>query len=155
MTRRLIALVAASASAPYLTSFFLNGHHLMILKPESMADAIESLLTNTLVLGSAALVIYGPSVFISAGILAGFLSIVGLEARTPAISLGAALGACFGLYLFLWDDAYTVVWDGTDMSSHLWPTLRSFIPSSAICGFIFWRIAIKRTPETPHAIAGP
>ncbi|MEZ0169006.1 hypothetical protein [Microvirga sp. TS319] len=145
VSRHVKALVIASASAPYLTSLFMGLPSLAEHGLSGIGDAFEYL-AATLIVGTAGLVIYGLPIAIAAGGFGGVLIWIGFRHPAIAIMFGAALGALFGC----------VLQAGQERTGNgFWLIRISMILSGAICGFIYWRIAIRRTPEAGHAIAEP
>jgi hypothetical protein len=136
-SRQLVAFLAASASAPYLTSLFLSLHLLTRHSITGFGDAIE-FVAAILILGPAGLVIYGLPVAIAAGVLGGILIWIGFYHRIAAIIFGATLGDTFDLSLNMLS--------GSERSGGFWPYLISMTLSGAICGWIYWRIA-SSTPR--------
>ena len=147
MLRRFWGLVAATAAAPFLTSLFMGLHLLGAHGIRSFDDAV-GFVAAVLFLGTAGLVIYSLPIAITASLLSAFASGMDLTDRIVAMATGAALGAtfCLGIDLAAGSEQF---------GSEFWQNLISMTPSGAICGWIYWRIAIRRTPGNGHAIDGP
>src|SRR5690606_6635230 len=100
-------------------------------------------LLKTIPLGSFALLLFGIPLLILAGICAALVHIVEQPTWRGPVLGGAVLGLGFVAAIFvrsLEHDAETIV------------MLIAGLCSGAICGWIYWRIAIGRTPREARAI---
>jgi hypothetical protein len=131
----------ATVAAPYLVT--LPGFSLsMINGSYGLTDFLFGIWVAT-----GALMFFGIPVLILAGICAAILHRLKLQTRGWCMLGGAGVGLGFlGLIQLL---------PGTTMNIGFWPlvlvVLETLLPG-ALCGWIYWRIAIGRTPEGPRAI---
>ncbi len=151
MLRRVLGIVAAIAAAPVL--LFL----LMAL----MSWVLHGFPWPRLHIGFfIALVAFGLLPFVALPLplltaslislgLAWLLERAGLRSRLPYMFLGAVTGPA----LVLW-----ITWSlSSKPSPHDWTKMLSGMPAfaapaGALCGWIYWRIAIGRTPGSARAI---
>jgi len=73
-------------------------------------------------------------------IAAGLLNLLAMKSSTSAILAGSLVGLSFG-----------AIFSVGDISGN-WHLAVSFTLSGAICGWIYWLIAIRRTLSNRHAI---
>jgi hypothetical protein len=64
---------------------------------------------------------------------------LGWRSRLGHVLCGAVLGLKLGLNFF-------------DSPVNAWITIFTYAAAGLICGWIYWRIAIRQTPEKAHAI---
>jgi hypothetical protein len=96
-SRQLVALLVASAAAPYLASLLFSLHHLIRHGFANVGEVFEFIVV-ILVLGTAGLVIYGVPIALTAATLAMLFTWLGVNYWSIAIISGAALGAIFTLF---------------------------------------------------------
>ncbi|WP_262030344.1 hypothetical protein [Microvirga sp. Mcv34] len=130
MTPIFRGLLVATIAAPYLcllfTALFQNG----------LADArISDALGFAIGAGTIALLWFGVPVFLIGGLVSGWLEALGLRSRKAMITGGAALGCSF-LAPFL------LIAQKDD-----WIFPVAGMLAGAICGWIYWLIAIRQKPE--------
>jgi hypothetical protein len=92
------------------------------------------------VFGTYGLILFGLPVFAGASTAALILHVLKVKSLVWAIIMGAITGLLCGLYIIL------------PRFENDWVILPSFPSSGAICGWIYWRIAIRRTPDNSRAI---
>lgn len=151
MRRRILGLSAASAMAPYATIFIVLAFEpvfqidLLSIELTSPLDLYKFVLLATFVAASL-----GPLIALLAGLIAWGLNTLGWHAPWIVVASGSLFGLCINGALF----------GGLALSSP--PQLARYecyaaagALSGAISGFIYWRIAVRRTPEAGHAIAEP
>jgi hypothetical protein len=142
MKRRILGILAASAVAPYLgaASFLVS----MALKDPSLPtiESAAEFFTGIMMFGTAGLIIYGIPVLAFVAIAA--LVLHALDAHSPLIitAIASLVGLCFGLFL-------------TSPDFHEWSVIPSAFISAAICGWIYWRIALRQTPDGNRPITTP
>jgi hypothetical protein len=143
MKRQITGILAASAAVPYLGTLFLLLHGVFgsSRSPHSLyaGDFSESLVL-LLSFGTLGLLIYGLPLILAFSIAA--LISHAFKAGKPAlpIFLGSLIGWCLGTFL------------STSNIRDEWPLLLGCFISGTIGGWIYWRIAIKPTPEAARAI---
>ncbi len=142
MERQILGVIAASAAAPYLVGlfFFIYAALSELVSAGSIAFG-EFLVTSLfiLVFGTYGLVLFGLPVLIGAIIAAFILHSLNVKSLIWTIGIGGLTGLCCGLYINL---------------AHLerdWITLPDFLLSGSICGWIYWRIAIRDRAEDVNA----
>lgn len=138
MLRTIGGVLAASLAAPYLASFFIfvlmallggsRDANLLFGAP-SFADSLLDFL-KFLVIGTLGLGMFGLPILFAAGILAFLLHAFALRSKYYAIASGGILG-CLSLALLFGGDR------DDDRIFFL-----SGMLAGAICGWIYWRIAI-------------
>jgi len=143
MLRRVLGIVAAMAAAPVL----------LFLSMALMSWVLQGFPWPRPPIGFfIALAAFGlfpfvalPLTFLTASLIALGLSLLvekaGLRSRLPYMLLGTVTGPALVLWI-------------------TWPEMLSGIPAfaapaGALCGWIYWRIAIGRTPGGARAIDGP
>ena len=138
MIRLLWAVCAANLAAPFIFLTVLAAYEF----PSSPLEGLKALAGVALV-GVLALPQLFPFALPASLLLSVVGRVAGWRARWTFVAGGAVIGVVF-LTVFSGDalDAYGET--------------ASFIPISivtgAICGWIYWRIAIGRTPANSHAI---
>lgn len=140
MTRRIVALLTACAAAPYLTVLFML--IIDLAYGEKGAEFPLDLL-KAVPLGTFALLLLGLPLVCAASLLAAILHGGGWEARWHCTTAACLLGSCFVGLVF-----------SEELTKSLAPLIQGGL-AGAICGWIYWKIAIKRTPTNGHAIGSP
>jgi hypothetical protein len=141
MVRTVGALLAATLAGPY-TYLLLSWLTNFALDPSVPSlEASIMALPMLMFMGTVGLVLAGvPALLLGASAL-GFAWKLGLYSRRYAVSAGAIIGSGFAaLYL------------DSEFQSETVQSVIIGALSGAICGWIYWRIAIGRTPDDPHAI---
>ncbi|WP_414472701.1 hypothetical protein [Microvirga sp. M2] len=151
MRRQIIGLLVASAMAPYAMVFIVLG-----LEPVLQIDLLSIELTGPLdlykfvLLATVVAASLGPLIALLAGLVVWGLNALGWKTPWVIVLSGSLFGLCVNGALF----------GGLALSSA--PQLAAYACyvaagtlAGAICGWIYWRIAIRRTPEAGHAIAEP
>ena len=136
MQRHILGVVTATIAAPYLVSLVDYLLTLMINGPKSFTGLIDSIL-----LGSNGLLLFGVPTLVLASICAAILHRLKLRTRGWCMLGGAGVG--------LGSLGIMVLSVGIDIGI---PWLLLMLLSGALCGWIYWRIAIARTPEGSRAI---
>lgn len=135
MTPTFRGLLVSSVAAPYLCLLFIallaNG-----FTDDRIPDAVGWVIGG----GTLALVWAGVPVFLIGGVVSGMLETFGLRSQMTMIAGGAAVGFSFLTPLLLSDQKGDWIFPVAGMLS------------GAICGWLYWRIAIGRTPRNGHAI---
>ena len=134
MRRRILALLTACAAAPYLTVLFMLIADLSYGGGPGIKSPLD--LLKAVPLGTFALLLLGLPLVCGASLLAFVLHGRRWERRWHLVLAACVLGSCFVRLMF------------SDELNHL---LEGGL-AGAICGWIYWRIAIKRTPANSHAI---
>jgi hypothetical protein len=136
--RHVLGVMAATVAAPYLVVIFAE-------RPFDKTDGPGLLFGIQVATG--ALMFFGIPLLILAGICAAILHRLSFQARGWCMLGGAGVGLSYhGLIQLL---------PGTTVNIGFWPllfVLLDFPLSGALCGWIYWRIAIGRTPEGSRAI---
>ncbi len=136
MKRQISGILAASAAAPYLgtLAFLIQGVFGSSHSSHSLyaPDVIEGFVL-VLTFGTLGLLIYGLPLILSSSIAA--LILHALKAEKPAlpICLGSLAGLGFGVFLtapYIQDE---------------WPLLLGCFTSGVICGWIYWRVAVRQS----------
>jgi hypothetical protein len=137
--RHILGVVAATVAAPYLVMLI---EYLFNNNTRGLTG-----LWSGIQAGTMGLVVFGLPTLILAGICAAILHRLKLQARSWCMLGGAGVGLSFhGLIQLL---------PGTTMNIGFWPLLFVLLVnllSGALCGWIYWRIAIRRTPDNARAI---
>lgn len=137
MKRQITGILAASTAAPYLGTLSLlihgafgSSHSSHSLFTEDFIEILVFLLT----FGTLGLFFYGLPLFLASSIAA--LILYALKAEKPAlpICLGSLVGLCFGAFL-----------TASNIQDEWLLVLGCFV-SGAICGWIYWHIAIGGRP---------
>jgi uncharacterized membrane protein HdeD (DUF308 family) len=139
MKRHAAGLIAARIAAPYLTAFLMMVFDLLFLDHARPSNPLE--LLEFMSLGILGFLFFGIPLLLLSSVLA--LALSRLSRHPPSwqpMIIGGVLGLCFVSVIF------TESFEGT------WTCLASGALAGAICGWIYWRIAIGRTPPDDHAI---
>lgn len=133
MGRRILGVLAATIIAPYLVMFLLNLFGLLSGDSAGLKEPLD--LLKTIPLGTFALLMFGLPLLILASICAALVHLIAQPTwRAPVLS-GAILGFGFVATFFVRNLEYDA-WTFTALISGLC--------SGAICGWIYWLIAIGR-----------
>ncbi len=138
MRRHILGVVAATVAAPYL----------IVIVAELPFDKTDGPgLLFGMQVATGALMFFGIPTLIVAGICAAILYRLKLQTRGWCMLGGAGVGlSLLGLILLLF---------GATMNFSFWPLLFGVLAhllSGALCGWIYWRIALgPRAPETAGA----
>jgi hypothetical protein len=141
MRRHILGVLSATLAAPYLVVFLwhlfalLFGDEVGIREPFDLIKAIP--------MGTIALFLFGLPLLTLAIICAAFVNAFDSSSWHGSVLWGFILGLGFMIALFVRSLEY---------SFQVTAFLVSGSISGAICGWIYWRIAIRQTPERPHAI---
>lgn len=148
MWRRFLGILAATVAAPYLVVFLWSLYGLLSGESVGLKEPLD--LLKTIPLGTGALLMFGIPLLILAGICAALVHIVEQPTWRGPVLGGATLGLGFVAAIFgrsVEPDADTVA------------MLASGLCSGAICGWIYWAIALRRQPGTvaaaPLEMQGP
>jgi hypothetical protein len=139
--RHILGILAATVAAPYLVLFLLSFSLLIQGGSAGLEGPLD--LIKTLPLGTFALLMYGSPLLILSSLLAALLNALGWRSQWAIILGGATLGLCFMHLLF--SSSYEPGKTG-------FPVLSIGAICGAVCGWIYWRIAIGRTTESTRAI---
>jgi len=141
-------ILAASLAAPYVASFFITilmalagastGTSLLFGAPSSPGGLLD--LFKFLVIGTFGAMMFGLPILLGASIVAFVLHAFALHTKRPAVASGGGIG-CVSLTLLFVQER-----------SDAWIFPLAGLVSGAICGWIYWRIAIRQTPDPSHAI---
>jgi hypothetical protein len=140
MDREIGGILGASLAAPYVVVMLLPliaigaglEDHGIILKARFYEDL--------LLLGTAGLMMSIVPTLILSMLMAGTLHSLKAHSCPGAILGGSLVRLCFGAVF------------GSSSVMQSWSLMLAFPLSSAICGGIYWQIAIGRTPGSTHAI---
>ncbi|WP_457089098.1 hypothetical protein [Microvirga sp. P5_D2] len=146
MNRHVLGVITASAAAPYIVGTFLFLYAALSSLSSSDAMSLGEALKSSptvLVFGTFGLIMYGLPVLAGATIAALIIHVLKVRSRSWAVGVGAMTGLCCGLYI-------TFPRFESD-----WVILPSFLPAGAVCGWIYWRIAIRQTPDPVRPITTP
>lgn len=138
--RESLGLVVAIAAAPYLTVFLALLKAFLEYGPWTIGG-VPSLVVATLVVGTYGLVLFGPVVAFVVCVLAIPLIRRGFHHPAVTIAFGVAVGAAFSLVPAYYADRF-----------ESWTPPIEVALAGALCGWIYWLIAIGRTPEGSRAI---
>jgi hypothetical protein len=148
MLRVIGGILAASLAAPYAASFFIYGlialvgastsTNLLFGAPAYFDGFLD--LFKFLVIGTLGAMMFGLPIILGVSIVAFVLHIFALHTKRSVIASGSVIG-CVSLTLLFVEE-----------QSDAWIFPIAGLLSGAICGWIYWRIAIRQTPKAPHAI---
>lgn len=138
MTRRIAGLLAACVAAPYLMAFFTLAFEFFSDGGPVVETPLD--LFKAIPIGTLALILLGLPLLCAASLLAVVLYGNGWERRWHVVLAACLLGLCFAGFTFSWElkKSFALLFQGG--------------LAGAFCGWIYWRIAIKQTPEKGHAI---
>ncbi len=146
MKRQVTGILAASAAAPYLgtLSFLIDGvfgpsHSSHLLYAGEVSEGLVLVLT----FGTLGLLIYGLPLILASSIAAAILHVLKAEKPALPIGLGSLAGLSFAGFLM-----ESTLQEG-------WLLLMGCFISGAICGWIYWRVATRQTPESARPITNP
>jgi hypothetical protein len=148
MLRTVGAILAASLAAPYVASLLIHvltalvgasTETSLLLAAPSYFDGFLDLL-KFLVIGTFGAMMFGVPIILGASLVACALHVFALHTKRYVIASGSGLG-CVSLTLLFVQER-----------SDPWIYPMAGLLSGAICGWVYWRIAIGRTPDGPHAI---
>jgi len=143
MDRQIKGIVAATLAAPYVASLLMALR--IVISEQRSPDALftERFYDDIALLGTVGLFYSAlPTLFLSL-IAAAILNMLKLRSALSSLLIGLVVGLTFGAFFSASSFRDNI---------HL---MLIFAVSGAICGWIYWLIAIRRTPEAPHAIAEP
>lgn len=138
MKRHALAILAATLAGPYLVGFFLvvlfTLTDLAGGRPIHPAD-----LFGFIVIGSFGLALFGIPLLILASVCAVLLHAFRSQALWTPVLTGAGIGACF----------LAVAFSSLNRSQDRMIVSASGALTGALCGWIYWRIALRgQTPKT-------
>jgi len=141
MRQNLLGAAIASVTAPYLVCVF----SWMIYVIQSDKDLLPLLLEfpGTLIAGTLGVLLFGFPLFLISFLLASLFHYARVDSWPTAIVSGTAVGLCFTLWL---NNGMEPMPDAL-VFFHL-----PYVLAGLISGWIYWRIAIGRTPRNGHAI---
>ncbi|KLK92093.1 hypothetical protein AA309_16935 [Microvirga vignae] len=140
MDRQLKGIVAATLAAPYVASLLMALRIVIFEYRSANALFTERFYGDIALLGTIGLFYAGLPTLILSLIAASILNMLKLRSVASSLLFGSVVGSAFGLFLSASSFRDNV---------HL---MLIFAASGAICGWIYWRIAIRRTPPNGHAI---
>lgn len=144
MKRHVLGVLAASATAPYLVGAFLfvgaMSGSLNVASPSPPGDVL-SFWGVILALGTYGILAYGIPVLIAAAVAAAAIKFFDLNSPKTAVGLGFTIGLGFGLFVL--PSEIDTAW------------LVSFALSGTASGWVYWRIAIRQTPDGARPITTP
>jgi len=152
--RRILGVAAASLAAPFLlvTIVIVLGYLAEALEGGFYQPRLGWRIANALILyGVGAIIVFPIPLLVTAlisGGLASLLEGLGFRSRLPFMAGGAVMGTALMLWITgnpgaLWSGDYWPLFAGTMTLAAL---------AGSLCGWIYWRIAIARTPENARAI---
>jgi hypothetical protein len=144
-------ILVATAVAPYLvaTCFPLAGSLVRGNFPGADNFRLSlGFISNVVLFGTYGLVIFGLPLLWVASFAAYFIEKKSSGSMPTTLLIGAVTGSVFGLPLIIYSVPFEELARG-------WGVILCFALLGTICGWIYWLIARKRTPERPHAIDRP
>lgn len=139
MKHRLLGILAANLAAPYLTALFMALFDLLFSDAVWMKEPLDLLKSG--VIGTFGLILFGLPLLLISAVLALALQGLSCSSRWHAMVSAGVLG-----FVFM---TVVLISEGLHES---WSYLVAGGCSGAICGWIYWRIAIRRTPDSGHDI---
>ncbi|SCY18746.1 hypothetical protein [Microvirga guangxiensis] len=142
MRREIPGVLVTTAVAPYLTTLLMMVLDLLFLnnaEPRGQLDVF-----GFISLGTFGLLFFGFPLLFFSSIFA--LALSKLSRHPPLwlpIMIGSVLGCCFVSTIF------------SESLERIWTYLVSGTLSGAICGWIYWCIAIRQTPADDRPITTP
>ncbi|PVE24501.1 hypothetical protein DC522_10470 [Microvirga sp. KLBC 81] len=141
--RQLNGVVGATIAGPYLAAFLLS-LLIMFREHDNLYRLLETdFYAYLFFLGTIGLLYTCIPTLILSLVAAMILRLLRWNPFAKALIAGSSIGLCFGAFL-----------SASDFSSN-WYLIAIFLLSGALCGWIYWFIAIGRTHEPGHAIAKP
>jgi peptidoglycan biosynthesis protein MviN/MurJ (putative lipid II flippase) len=143
MRRHIWRIMAATAAAPYvaglLIGFFTElGDVARHGEPLDLPSLLKFLPISTVVL-----IVAGIPILFASALCAALLNAAGWNTRRASITAGSLTGFCFIALLTSSPANFGDEW--------AYALAIGTLPGG-VCGWIYWRIAIKQTPENPRAI---
>jgi len=140
MDRQIKGIIAAALAAPYVAIFLMASRVVILEHDDQAALFTKDFYEDVAFLGTIGLFYAGVPTLILSLIAAGILNLLKLRSAKASMLTGSVVGLIFGTFF-----SASSFRDNT----HL---MLIFTVSGAICGWIYWRIAIGRTPRNGHAI---
>lgn len=147
MVRQIVALVFITFAAPYLVL-----HWLLVLGPWPTQLLGARGYENVLLIGTVGVTIYGlPVLLFSACLFLSLKKLGFINWLSYALS-GAFIGFCVMFIVTSRMISFSGSW-GVEVSHPEVFGMRIVgLPAGIICSWIYWIVAIKRTPNNGHAI---
>lgn len=147
MRRRILGAVASAAASPFLMMFFLTWVDLVVQGDGQPIWGRGGFVNIPLFGILALLLLWAPLLLLAAiaFVLGSILQRAGFRSAMTCAASGAPIGLVF---LFL----LATSGPPEPFSTFDWLALLSGAASGTVCGWIYWRIAIGRTPANGHAI---
>lgn len=142
MKRYVLGVITASAAAPYLVAASLGISVALESQNWSALEGLIDLLIGMVFFGTFGLLIYGLPVLAFAVFAALILYAFDIRSIIVIVATASIIGLCFGLLLLL-------------QNFDNWPLILGCVISGAVCGWIYWRIAIRQTPDNARPIIIP
>jgi hypothetical protein len=144
MKRHVLGVLAATIAAPYLAALFVTVATvtLVAVKSPNRFDPLD--LFQFVFHGTEAFLFLGAPVLLLSSFYAFLLHAFECRSRRGPIIGGAVLGLSFAL---VFAPARLTVESVFLLCTGLFP--------GAICGWIYWRIAIRQTPDNARPITNP
>jgi hypothetical protein len=143
MKRHIWGIIAATAAAPYIAGLLI-GFYAEVVDVVRHGEPLDlPALLKFLPISTVALVVLGVPILIVSALCAALLNAAEWHTRWTSITAGSLAGFCFIALLASSPANFGDEW--------LY-ALAIGAPPGAICGWIYWRIAIRQTPEKAHAI---
>jgi hypothetical protein len=146
MKRHVWGVLAATLVAPYLVGLMMG----LFVEFDDMVNHGESFdvleLLDFLFISTGVLIIAGVPLLIVASFWIALLDLCKCRTKLGPILAGIITGVC----------SVTVLVSGRPITGEFWVlALATSSLSGAICGWIYWRIAIRQTPDSACPITTP
>jgi hypothetical protein len=146
MKRRILGILAATFAAPCLIMLWVQLFDIFFgLKYEHSNDpTLFDVILKVIVVGAIVYLLFGIPLLLLSSLLAWLLHVSGSTTRLPAVAAGALLGELFA--------AFFATMNNKSDDASLW---LAFAGCGALCGWIYWRIALRGQAAGTHAMDGP
>jgi hypothetical protein len=143
MKRHIWGIIAATAAAPYIAGLLI-GFYVELVDVVRHGEPLElPSLLKFLPISTVVLTVAGIPILILSALCAALLNAAEWRTRRASIVAGSLTGFCFIALLTS---------SPANLGDEWLYALAIGAPPGAICGWIYWRIAIRQTPEKAHAI---
>ncbi|SCY18774.1 hypothetical protein [Microvirga guangxiensis] len=134
MDRQIKGIVGATLAAPYIATILLALPPIILENPLRLFEI--GFYESVLALGTIGLFWSIVPTLILSLLVAGVLNLQRLRSPMASALAGLAIGLCFGTFF-----------SSSNFDSN-WHVMLTFCISGAICGWIYWRIAVRgRSPD--------
>lgn len=141
MDRQIKGIVAATLAAPYVAGLLMTLRIIIIFEHKTLYPLFTARFYDDIAfLGSVGLLYVGLPTLMLSLVADAILNMLKLRSALSSLLMGSVVGLAFGSFL-----------SASSFRDNIHLVL-IFTTSGAICGWIYWHIAIRQTPENTRPI---